>query len=135
MAKTVLVVDDVTFVRKTLIELLTEAGFEVVGEAQDGVEAVEKYRALKPDAVTMDIVMPRMGGIDATRHIVKQDKNAVVVMVSAMDQMNLIMEAIHAGARDYIQKPFSSKDVARVLDRALRGESQLSAPAAAPRVG
>lgn len=135
MAKTVLVVDDVTFVRKTLIDLLTESGFEVVGEAQDGVEAVEKYRALKPDVVTMDIVMPRLGGIDATRHIVKQDKNAVVVMVSAMDQMNLIMEAIHAGARDYIQKPFNSKDVARILDRALRGESQLSAPTAAPRVG
>src|SRR5690606_9492278 len=105
MGKTVLVVDDVAFVRKTLIEILSEAGYEVIGEAEDGEQAIEKYRTLRPAVVTMDVVMPKLGGIDATRAILKQDKNAVIVMVSAMDQMNLIMEAIHAGARDYIQKP------------------------------
>jgi len=134
MAKTVLVVDDVAFVRKTLIEILSEAGYEVVGEAEDGEQAIERYRALRPSVVTMDVVMPKLGGIDATRAILKADKNAVIVMVSAMDQMNLIMEAIHAGARDYIQKPFSSRDIARVLDRAIRGE-HAGAPQAAPRVG
>lgn len=129
MAKTVLIVDDVAFVRKTLAELLGQIGFDVVGEALDGMEAIEKYRALRPDVVTMDIVMPKLSGIEATRQICKMDKNACVVMVSAMDQMNLIMEAINAGARDYLQKPFQSAEIARVIERAMRGEG----PAAATR--
>ncbi len=126
MSKTILVVDDVAFVRKTLTELLTEAGFEVVGEAEDGIQAIDLYKKLKPSLVTMDIVMPELGGIEATRQIVKHDPKAVIVMISAMDQMSLIMEAIHAGAKDYIQKPFSLADVSRVLNQALAGKSSPS---------
>jgi len=123
MNKTILVVDDVAFVRNTLTELLTEAGFEVIGQAEDGIQAIDLYRRLKPALVTMDIVMPELGGIEATRQILKHDPKAIIVMVSAMDQMSLIMEAIHAGAKDYIQKPFSLADVTRVLNQALTGKS------------
>jgi two-component system chemotaxis response regulator CheY len=136
MAKTVLIVDDVAFVRKTLAEILTESGYTVVGEASDGREAIEKWRALRPDLVTMDVVMPNLGGIEATKEIMKQDKNAIVVMISAMDQIHLVMEAINVGARDYIQKPFHSQDVANVLSRAIRGESDAELPnSLAPRAG
>jgi two-component system chemotaxis response regulator CheY len=136
MAKTVLIVDDVAFVRKTLTEILREAGYNVVGEASDGREAVEKWRELRPDLVTMDVVMPNLGGIDATREIIKIDKNAVVVMISAMDQIHLVMEAINVGAKDYIQKPFHSEDVYNVLSRAIRGEANSDVPSSlAPRAG
>lgn len=127
MARTVLIVDDVEFVRKTLSDVLQELGYEVVGIAEDGRQALEQYRRLKPDLVTMDVVMPELGGIEATKEIIQFDKSAVIVMISAMDQMNLIMEAIHAGAKDYIQKPFKTAEVARILERALRGEGFHSA--------
>lgn len=123
MEKTVLIVDDVAFVRKTLAELLTEAGYEVVGEAADGEEALEKWSKLKPALVTMDVVMPKLSGIEATKQILKRDKNALVVMISAMDQIHLVMDAIGAGAKDYIQKPFHSNDVINVISRTLRGDS------------
>lgn len=136
MTKTVLIVDDVAFVRKTLTEILREAGYVVVGEAADGREAIEKYRALRPAVVTMDVVMPNLGGIDATKEILKIDRNAVIVMISAMDQIHLVMEAINVGAKDYIQKPFSANDVDNVLSRAIRGESSPEAPSTlAPRAG
>jgi two-component system, chemotaxis family, chemotaxis protein CheY len=136
MAKTVLVVDDVAFVRKTLTEILLDAGYQVVAEAADGKEAIAKWREFRPDLITMDVVMPNMGGIDATKEIIKIDKHAVVVMISAMDQIHLVMEAIHVGAKDYIQKPFHSHDVLNVLARAVRGESNPEAPSVtAPRAG
>ena len=136
MAKTVLVVDDIAFVRKTLSEILREGGYYVVGEAADGQEAVEKWKEFKPDVVTMDVVMPRLGGIEATKEILKLDKNAVVVMVSAMDQIHLVMEAINVGAKDYVQKPFHSEDVRNVVSRAIRGESNPAEPSTlAPRAG
>jgi two-component system chemotaxis response regulator CheY len=135
MANTVLIVDDVAFVRKTLGEILREAGYQVVGEAVDGREAVEKWAELKPNLVTMDVVMPRLGGIDATKEIMKQDRNAIVVMISAMDQIHLVMEAINAGAKDYIQKPFHSADVLNVISRAIRGESPDAPSTLAPRAG
>src|SRR4051794_24520274 len=119
MAKTVLVVDDVAFVRKTLTEILTEAHYQVIGEASDGAEAVEMYRRLRPDIVTMDVVMPQMSGIEATRKILKEEKDARVVIISAMGQENLVMEAINVGARDYILKPFSAEDVQKAIERAL----------------
>lgn len=123
MGRTVLVVDDVTFVRKTLSEILTEAGYQVVGEAENGQEAVDQYNRLKPDLVTMDVVMPNMGGIDATRKIMKLNREARVVLISAMGQENLVMEAINAGARDYILKPFSASDVLKTVERALTDHS------------
>ena len=123
MARSVLIVDDIPFVRKVLSELLSELGYSVVGEAVDGVEAVEKYAALSPDLVTMDIVMPRLSGIEATKQILRQDPAAIVVMVTGMDQEHFVSEAIHAGARDILTKPFQGTEVARVLERALRKEA------------
>lgn len=123
MAKNILVVDDVPFVRRTLSELLEKIGYRVVAEAVDGNDAVDKYKQLRPDLVTMDVVMPKKSGIDALKEIMEIDPKSVVVMVSAMDQMNLVIEALSHGAKDYVQKPFEANDVRHVLDRALRGES------------
>jgi two-component system, chemotaxis family, chemotaxis protein CheY len=125
MAKTVLVVDDVAFVRKTLIDILTEAHYQVVGEATNGAEAYDLYSKHRPDLVTMDIVMPKMSGIDATRKILKADKDARIVIISAMGQESLVMEAVNVGAKDYILKPFSSLDVLKTLERVLLDESQV----------
>lgn len=123
MSKRILIVDDVAFVRKTLTEILISAGYDIAGEAADGNEAIDKYKVLRPDLVTMDVVMPRLGGIDSTRNILKMDKNAIIVMVSAMDQIHMVMEAINVGARDYIQKPFHSDEIKRVIERIFRNES------------
>ena len=125
MAKTVLIVDDVPFVRKTLADILTGAGYQVVGEAADGVQAVEMYAKLRPDLVTMDVVMPKASGIDATRKLVKADKDACIVIISAMGQESLVMEAINAGAKDYLLKPFSAIDVIKTCERALIDETKL----------
>lgn len=125
MAKTVLVVDDMVFVRRVLIEILSQAHYQVVGEAADGAEAVALYKSLRPNLVTMDIVMPQMSGLDATKSILKLDKNAKVVIISAMGQENLVMEAIAVGARDYILKPFSAEEVLKTVERALLGEQYM----------
>lgn len=134
--KTVLVVDDLAFVRTTLTDILTDAGYQVVAEAVDGIEAVEKWKQFRPDLVTMDIVMPRLNGVDATKEIMKMDRSSVVVMISSMDQVHLVMEAIQVGAKDYIQKPFHSKEVISVLDRALDDELTFERPSpSATRTG
>src|SRR5689334_4306746 len=125
MAKTVLIVDDIAFVRKTLTDILTQAHYQVVGEASDGEEAIKLYMKFRPNLVTMDVVMPQMSGIDATRKILKMDKNAKVVIITAMGQESLIMEAINVGAKDYILKPFSAQDVLKTVERALIGESAI----------
>jgi two-component system chemotaxis response regulator CheY len=124
MKRTVLVVDDVPFVRKTLVAILAEGHYQVVGEAADGKQAVELYERLRPDVVTMDIVMPGLSGIDATRKILRINKDAKVVVVSAMGQEHLVMEAINVGAKDYIVKPFSAAEVVRTVERALVGEEK-----------
>ena len=128
MPRTVLIVDDVPFVRKTLADILTAAHYQVVGEASDGAEAIALYRRLRPEIVTMDVVMPEMSGIEATRKILRDNKDARVVIISAMGQENLVMEAINVGARDYILKPFSASDVLKAIDRAFAADDRGSAP-------
>lgn len=119
MGRTVLICDDAIFMRSMIADILKQAGFEVVGEAETGAEAVERYRELKPDLVTMDIVMPDMGGIDAVREIVKTDPDAKILMCSAMGQQALVIEAIQAGARDFVVKPFQPSRVLEAVQRVL----------------
>lgn len=126
MAKTVLIVDDVPFVRKTLASILQEAHYQVVGEAEDGEKAIELYMKLRPDIVTMDIVMPQMSGIDAARKILKTDSNAKIVMISALGQESLVMEAINVGAKDYILKPFGAEEVLKTIEHAFVVEEKIS---------
>jgi two-component system chemotaxis response regulator CheY len=105
--------------RSLLSDILTDAGFQVVGEAQNGAEAVDKFRQLRPDLVTMDILMPDMGGIDAVREIVKLEPRAKVLMCSAMGQHSLVLEAIRAGATDFVVKPFQPSRVLEAVQRVL----------------
>jgi two-component system chemotaxis response regulator CheY len=115
----VLVCDDAIFMRTMISDILSQAGFEVVGEAESGVQAVEKYRELKPDLVTMDIVMPDMGGIEAVREICKTDPEAKILMCSAMGQQALVVEAIQAGAKGGVVKPFQPSRVLEAVQRVL----------------
>ena len=119
MNHTVLVCDDAIFMRTMISDILSQAGFAVVGEAESGVQAVEKYRELKPDLVTMDIVMPDMGGIEAVREICKSDPDAKILMCSAMGQQALVVEAIQAGAKDFVVKPFQPSRVLEAVQRVL----------------
>lgn len=119
MSRTVLIVDDAVFMRTMIADILRQAGFEVAGEASTGVEAVDKYGELKPDLVTMDIVMPDMGGIDAVKEIIKIDPDARILMCSAMGQQGLVVEAIQAGARDFVVKPFQPSRVLEAVQRLL----------------
>src|SRR3954464_2843786 len=114
-------------------DILTQAGFEIIGEAETGVQAVQKYQQLKPDLVTMDIVMPDMGGIDAVREICKVDPAARILMCSAMGQQALVVEAIQAGAKDFVVKPFQPSRVLEAVQRvlawpSLRGRSLWISP-------
>ncbi len=119
MSHTVLVCDDAIFMRTMISDILTQAGYEVVGEAETGSQAVERYQQLRPDLVTMDIVMPDMGGIDAVREIMKIDPAAKVLMCSAMGQQALVIEAIQAGAKDFVVKPFQPSRVLEAVQRVL----------------
>ncbi len=119
MGKKVLVADDATVIRVMLKNILAEAGYEVVGEAANGAEAVSKYKELHPDLVTMDITMPEMDGINALRNIRTNDPSARVVMCSAMGQKNLVLEAIQAGAKNFIVKPFDRDKVLEVVAKVL----------------
>src|SRR5437667_6041 len=115
--------------RTMISDILAQAGFEVVGEAETGLQAIERYKELKPDLVTMDIVMPDMGGIDAVREIVKGDPNAQVLMCSAMGQQALVVEAIQAGAKDFVVKPFQPSRVLEAVARVPAGRrAQLAQP-------
>ena len=111
----ILVVDDASFVRLALGQILLEDGHEIVGEAADGVEAIEKYKLLKPDLVTMDITMPVMGGIDSLKGIIQFDPNAKVIMCSAMGQQEFVFQAIEAGALDFIVKPFDKERIKEAI--------------------
>jgi len=117
MGHRVLVVDDAIFMRTMISDILKKGDFEVCGEGATGAEAVEQYKKLKPDLVIMDIIMPDMGGIEAVKAIMQNDPNARVLMCSAMGQQALVVEAIQAGARDFVVKPFQPS---RVLEAARR---------------
>ncbi|MGQ0640327.1 MAG: response regulator [Gemmatimonadaceae bacterium] len=119
MSQSVLICDDAIFMRTMLADILQQAGFEVVGEAETGAQAVARYRELRPDLVTMDIVMPDMGGIDAVREITKLDPAARILMCSAMGQQALVIEAIQAGAKDFVVKPFQPSRVLEAIQRVL----------------
>jgi two-component system chemotaxis response regulator CheY len=119
MVKRVLIVDDAVFMRNMIKDIFAGGDFEIVGEAANGIEAVERYRELTPDLTTMDIVMPFKSGIEATKEILAADPKACVVMCSALGQESLVMEAIEAGAKDFIVKPFKSEDVLNVVHKVL----------------
>lgn len=115
----VLIVDDALFMRNLLRDIFEAAGWDVVGEAANGKDAVQKYRELKPGLVTMDIVMPECSGIEALQDILKEDPAAVVIMCSALGQESMVMEAIQNGAKDFIVKPFQQDQVLEVIKRVL----------------
>ncbi len=119
MSARILIVDDAAFMRMMIKEILTKNGYTVVGEASDGTQAVEKYKELKPDLVTMDITMPEMDGIQALKEIRANDTGAKVIMCSAMGQQAMVIDAIQAGARDFIVKPFQAERVIEAIRKAL----------------
>jgi two-component system, chemotaxis family, chemotaxis protein CheY len=122
MTKRVLIVDDAPFMRDMIKDIFSGGDFEVVGEAFHGVEAVEKFKELKPDLVTMDIVMPFKSGIEATREIIGFAPEANIIMCSALGQESLVMEAIEAGAKHFIIKPFKAEDVLNVIEQVLSSQ-------------
>jgi len=113
VSSTVLVCDDAVFMRTMVSDILSQAGFTVVGEAENGKQAVEKY------LVTMDIIMPEMGGIEAVKQITQMDPAARILMCSAMGQQALVQEALQAGARDFVVKPFQPSRVLEAVQRVL----------------
>ena len=119
----VLIVDDALFMRKMLSDILKKEGIEICGEAENGKEAIEKFKELKPDLVTMDIVMPKMeevDGVAAVKEIIKMDPQAKIIMVSAMGQQSMVIDAIKMGAKDFIVKPFDKSRVQQAIDNVLK---------------
>ena len=119
MSKKILICDDTIFMRKLLREILTENGYEVVGEAENGKVAIEKYNQLSPDLTLMDITMPEMDGVNALIGILESDVDANVIMCSAMGQENVVVSAIKAGAKDFIVKPFKNERVVEAVRRTI----------------
>jgi len=119
--KRVLIVDDAQFTRNMLKNIISKIEqIEVIGEASNGVEAISLYKKLNPDLVTMDLVMPEKGGIEATEEILKINSKALIVVVSALGQEALVLEAAKKGAKDFIQKPFKTEQILEVMDRILK---------------
>ena len=120
MAHKILVCDDSMFMRQKIKQLLEDAGYEVVGEAGTGVEAIAKYQELSPDLVTMDVVMPEKSGVDAVQEIMQGDAEARIIMCSALGQKKLVTDALQAGARDFVVKPFQEGQLLEAAERALQ---------------
>ncbi|MEZ7890855.1 MAG: response regulator [Candidatus Wallbacteria bacterium] len=118
--KRILVVDDALIMRMMIKDIFSVSGYEVCGEAVDGLDAIEKYKQLKPDLVTMDIIMPKCTGIEALKEIIKFDKQAKVIVVTAIDQREALMDAIKSGAKDFIVKPFDEERVLSAVSKALK---------------
>lgn len=122
--KKVLIVDDAQFTRNMLKNIINKIEqIEVIGEASNGVEAISLYKKLNPDLVTMDLVMPEKGGIEATEEILKINSKAIIVVVSALGQEALVLEAAKKGAKDFIQKPFKTEQIVEVMDRILKNKT------------
>ena len=119
MGNNILVVDDAAFMRMMVKDILTKGGYNVVGEAENGVVAVQKYSELKPDLVTLDITMPEMDGIQALKKIKDVDGGANVIMCSAMGQQAMVIEAIQNGAKDFIVKPFQADRVLEAVKKVI----------------
>ncbi|MGR3292834.1 MAG: response regulator [Candidatus Scalindua sp.] len=120
--KRVLIVDDASVVRLLIKKVLKEDDFEIVGEAANGIDALAKYKELKPDIVTMDITMPEADGIQATKDIIAFDENAKIVMLSGIDQKEILWQAIKAGAASYIVKPFENARILSTLNEVLNSK-------------
>ena len=120
MGRRVLIVDDAAFMRMMIKNILVKNGYEVVGNAENGTEAVELYEKLKPDIVVMDITMPDKDGIAAVKEIIALDEEAKIVMCSAMGQQALVIEAIQAGAKDFVVKPFKPERVLEAIAKAMK---------------
>lgn len=119
MAKGILIVDDAAFMRMMIKDVLTKNGFEVVGEAENGAKAVDTYKELDPELVIMDITMPEMDGIQAVKEVKKLNPEAKIIMCSAMGQQAMVIEAIQAGAKDFIVKPFQADRVVEAVSKVL----------------
>jgi len=117
MAKNILIVDDAAFMRMMIKDILTKNGYNVVGEAENGAKAIEKYGELKPDLVLMDITMPEVDGIAALKKIKGSDPNALIIMCSAMGQQAMVIESIQAGAKEFIVKPFQPDRVLEAVKK------------------
>lgn len=119
MTNGILIVDDASFMRMMIKDILTKNGFIVLGEAENGLKAIEKYKELTPELVIMDITMPEMDGIQAVKEIKKINSDAKIVMCSAMGQQAMVIEAIQAGAKDFIVKPFQADRVVEAVKKVL----------------
>lgn len=117
MAKNILICDDAAFMRMMIKDILTKNGYNVAGEAENGMKAVEKFKEVNPDLVLMDITMPEMDGIQALKEIKKLDDGAKVIMCSAMGQQAMVIESIQAGAKDFIVKPFQAERVIEAVKK------------------
>lgn len=119
MGQSILIVDDAAFMRMMIKDILVKNGFEVVGEAIDGVQGVEQYKELKPDLVILDITMPEKDGLTALKEMREMDPYASVIMCSAMGQQEMVIDAIQAGAKDFIVKPFQADRVVEAIRKVL----------------
>jgi two-component system, chemotaxis family, chemotaxis protein CheY len=119
MANGILIVDDAAFMRMMIKDVLSKNGFEICGEAENGSKAIEKYREFNPELVIMDITMPEVDGIQAVKEIKKINGSAKIIMCSAMGQQAMVIEAIQAGAKDFIVKPFQAERIIEAVKKVL----------------
>lgn len=120
MSVRIVIADDLSFMRMIQREILQERGYDVVAEASDGIEAVEKYRQFRPDVIILDITMPNMNGLEAMYKIFEMDSSAKIIICSALGQQRLIVEAIKAGVKDFIVKPFKPERVISSIEKAIK---------------
>jgi len=119
MGKKILIVDDATFIRTMVKDILVPRGFEIAGEAENGNQAVEMYEKVKPDLVTMDITMKEKDGLEAAKEILARDSNARIIMVTALGQEKMLMDSFKIGVKDFVVKPFKPERVLSAVEKAL----------------